>query len=47
MVFPQPPNEAERLAALHKLKILDTPSSPAINRSAGLRSSYSMFPWFM
>jgi hypothetical protein len=32
MVFPQPPNEAERLGALHKLEILDTPSSPAIDR---------------
>jgi len=32
MVFPQPPNEAERLAALHKLEILDTPPSPAIDR---------------
>jgi hypothetical protein len=34
MVFPQPPNEAQRLAALHKLDILDTPSSPAICRIA-------------
>ncbi|MBD2750638.1 GAF domain-containing protein [Microvirga sp. BT688] len=32
MLFPQPPNEAERLAALHSLAILDTPSSPAIDR---------------
>jgi hypothetical protein len=32
MLFPQPPNEAERLAALHNLAILDTPSSPAIDR---------------
>ncbi|WP_052003072.1 hypothetical protein [Microvirga sp. BSC39] len=30
--FPQPPNEAERLAALYSLAILDTPSSPAIDR---------------
>jgi|UPI0004B8B9DC hypothetical protein len=32
MPFPLPPNESERLAALHKLGILDTPSSPAIDR---------------
>jgi hypothetical protein len=32
MLFPQPPNEAERLAALHSLAVLDTPSSPAIDR---------------
>jgi GAF domain-containing protein len=32
MLFPQPSNEAERLAALHSLAILDTPSSPAIDR---------------
>ena len=32
MHFPLSPNEAERLAALHKLEILDTPSSPAIDR---------------
>lgn len=32
MLFPQPSNEAERLAALHSLAILDTPSTPAIDR---------------
>jgi hypothetical protein len=32
MPFPLPPNEFERLAALHKLGILDTPPSPAIDR---------------
>jgi hypothetical protein len=32
MLFPQPPNEAERLAALYSLAILDTPSTPAIDR---------------
>jgi hypothetical protein len=32
MFYPLPPNESERLAALHKLEILDTPSSPAIDR---------------
>jgi hypothetical protein len=32
MHFPLSPNEAERLTALQKLEILDTPSSPAIDR---------------
>jgi GAF domain-containing protein len=32
MLFPQSPNESERLAALHSLAALDTPSSPAIDR---------------
>ncbi|WP_162820517.1 GAF domain-containing protein [Microvirga calopogonii] len=32
MHFSLSPNESERLAALHKLEILDTPSSPAIDR---------------
>jgi hypothetical protein len=35
MPFPQPSNEAEGLSALHKLAILDTPSSPAIDRICG------------
>src|SRR5215203_808143 len=32
MLFPQSPNEAERLFALHELAILDPPPSPAIDR---------------
>lgn len=32
MHLPLSPNEAERLSALQKLEILDTPSSPAIER---------------
>ncbi|WP_201863072.1 GAF domain-containing protein [Microvirga soli] len=32
MLSRQSPNEAERLAALHSLAVLDTPSSPAIDR---------------
>jgi hypothetical protein len=47
MHVPLSPNEAERLAALHKLEILDTPSSPAIDRSVELHSGYSTSPWFM
>jgi GAF domain-containing protein len=32
MHFPLPSNESERLESLHRLAILDTPSSPAIDR---------------
>ena len=32
MLLPQPSNEAERLATLHSLAILDAPSTPAIDR---------------
>jgi GAF domain-containing protein len=36
MLFPQCSNEAERLSALHNLGILDTPSSPAMDRICGI-----------